>query len=303
MVNQQLVNWIKAQQAQGYTPEQLYNSLVQQGYAPNDVTEAISFASQQPTQPKYPPPTQQQPPSQQPVQQQAQPSKKSKNMLPIIVISVVFIGLLITIGGAYLYFSLGISLDSNILSSDTRQTEKFSSESTTEVEPGSEETCDTLECFEENFAECIPSAFTLRLTSTISYYNEILGPKDELCEVKSRATANPTAEWINKEMLCLYDNSQDYETAARDISKCEGELYDLMSGKEPSTTEDTPLDNEPVDNIELNNSESDIISLDNESIDITELNTTLDNESIDNIELNSSESNTTSLENSSDTTE
>tara|TARA_Y100000310_G_scaffold322705_1_gene382049 strand:+ start:555 stop:1427 length:873 start_codon:yes stop_codon:yes gene_type:complete len=290
MVNPQLVNWIKAQQAQGYTPEQLYSSLIQQGYAPNDVTEAMSFASQQPTQPKYPPPTQQQQPQQQ-AQQSFQSPKKPKNMLPVIVISVVFIGMLLAGGGVYLYFSLG--LDSN-----TQQAERLSSgssqessKSTTEIELGSEETCDTFECFEENFAECIPSAFTLRLTSTISYYNEILGSKDDLCEIKSRATANPSSEWINKEMVCLYDNSQDYETAAEDISKCEGELYDLMSGKEPSTTEDEDT------------TSPDTPPLNNESIDITDLNTTLDNESIDATDLNSSESNTTSLENSSDTTE
>ena len=46
MVNQQLIDWIKSEEAQGYTPQQLYNSLIQQGYNPNEVNEAIKIASQ-----------------------------------------------------------------------------------------------------------------------------------------------------------------------------------------------------------------------------------------------------------------
>ena len=42
----ELINWIKSEEAQGYTPKQLYNSLIQQGYDPNEINEAIGIVSQ-----------------------------------------------------------------------------------------------------------------------------------------------------------------------------------------------------------------------------------------------------------------
>jgi len=44
MVNQQLVEWIKNQKSQGYSPRQIYNTLVQQGYNPQEVSQALNFA-------------------------------------------------------------------------------------------------------------------------------------------------------------------------------------------------------------------------------------------------------------------
>jgi hypothetical protein len=45
MVNQQLINYIKTEEAQGYTPQQLRNYLIQQGYNPSEVDEAINYAN------------------------------------------------------------------------------------------------------------------------------------------------------------------------------------------------------------------------------------------------------------------
>lgn len=84
MVNQQLVDWIKNEEAQGYTLRQLYNSLIQQGYNPDEVSEAINIASQ---------PNQQVNPSSKPI-------KKSFHLLPILIIGVVVIGLI----GGYIFF-------------------------------------------------------------------------------------------------------------------------------------------------------------------------------------------------------
>ena len=86
MVNQQLIDWIKSEEAQGYTPQQLYNSLIQQGYNQNEVNEAIRIASQ---------------PSQQ-INQSSEPTKKSFNFLPILIIGIVVIGL---IGGGIFFFT------------------------------------------------------------------------------------------------------------------------------------------------------------------------------------------------------
>ena len=96
MVNQQLIDWIKSEEAQGYTPQQLYNSLIQQGYNPNEVNEAIKIASQ---------------PNQQ-TSQSSEPVKKSFNLLPFMIIGVVVIGLIG--GGIFFFTSQNDNTNSNI---------------------------------------------------------------------------------------------------------------------------------------------------------------------------------------------
>jgi hypothetical protein len=97
MVNQQLLNYIKSAEAQGYTPQQLYNYLVQQGYNPKDVNEAMKLAGPQAAQPA---PAAQKPasPQQQAAQQprpQAGPGVKlnmDPKMLMITAITVLILG-------------------------------------------------------------------------------------------------------------------------------------------------------------------------------------------------------------------
>jgi hypothetical protein len=43
---QQLIDYIKSNEAQGYNPQQLRNALLQQGYQQNEVDEAIRLANQ-----------------------------------------------------------------------------------------------------------------------------------------------------------------------------------------------------------------------------------------------------------------
>jgi len=45
MVNKQLVDYVRSQETQGYSSQQLYNYLIQQGYNPNEVKEAIDFVN------------------------------------------------------------------------------------------------------------------------------------------------------------------------------------------------------------------------------------------------------------------
>lgn len=90
--------------------------------------------------------------------------------------------------------------------------------------------CDGMDCFNDKFAQCKPAIVTSKLTDTIIYYYEIIGSKDNLCEVKSKFIANPNPDWVEKEMICQYDNSKDFETAIQDMSNCQGPLYDLMTG-------------------------------------------------------------------------
>ncbi len=54
MVNQELINYIKTEEAQGYTPQQLRNYLIQQGYNPVEVDEAIRYANTRGVYPSQP---------------------------------------------------------------------------------------------------------------------------------------------------------------------------------------------------------------------------------------------------------
>ncbi|MBU0535539.1 MAG: hypothetical protein KKE20_01135 [Nanoarchaeota archaeon] len=47
MVNQQLIDYIKSEEAQGYTSQQIYSYLIQSGYDQNEVYQAVLFAEQQ----------------------------------------------------------------------------------------------------------------------------------------------------------------------------------------------------------------------------------------------------------------
>lgn len=91
--------------------------------------------------------------------------------------------------------------------------------------------CGDILCFEEKFAKCEPATITLKLTNNLIYYYEIVGPKEGLCELKSKFLANPNPEWVGKEMTCGYDNSKKFEIAVEDMSNCQGPLYDIMIGR------------------------------------------------------------------------
>ena len=91
--------------------------------------------------------------------------------------------------------------------------------------------CDDKECFEKKFKQCSPATVTLTMMKGLSYYYEIIGKKNGLCEVKSQFTANPNPEWVGKEMVCKYDNSKNFDSAIKDMNNCDGPLYKLMTGK------------------------------------------------------------------------
>jgi len=89
-------------------------------------------------------------------------------------------------------------------------------------------------CFNDKFITCQPASVTSSvdlspLSGLTTYYYEIIGSKNNLCEVKSKFIKNPNSAWVNKEMICQYDNSKSFELAVGDMSSCKGELYDLMT--------------------------------------------------------------------------
>lgn len=91
------------------------------------------------------------------------------------------------------------------------------------------------ECWNLRFKDCKPAKmiYTIDmspLAGLVSYYYEIIGPDNNLCKVKSSFLKNPNPNWIGKEMICKYDNSEDFETTVQDfIGKCSGPLYELMT--------------------------------------------------------------------------
>jgi len=92
------------------------------------------------------------------------------------------------------------------------------------------EVCEDEACFEERFMRCEPASIEQTLVEGLSYYYEIIGPEGDGCRVKSRFTANPNPAYVGPEMTCVYDNTAPFADAITDTSRCEGELYDLMTG-------------------------------------------------------------------------
>ncbi len=90
-------------------------------------------------------------------------------------------------------------------------------------------------CIEERFEKCQPAQYIVSMNlaeiGVITYYYEIIGPSNGLCAVKSKFLANPDPNWIDKEMICQYDNTKSFLVAANDMSSCQGPLYDLISAE------------------------------------------------------------------------
>lgn len=97
--------------------------------------------------------------------------------------------------------------------------------------------CDDKNCFEKKFEGCEHAKVTLTVLDNLASYYEIIGPEKGLCEMKFKYPANPNPEWVNKEMICLYNNSKSLDVATREvfdslfsenIGDCRGELFNAM---------------------------------------------------------------------------
>ena len=93
--------------------------------------------------------------------------------------------------------------------------------------------------FLEKFKNCEPATYTEQGVMGSSYTFSIMGPESGRCEIKTFYPANPDPNWIDKEMVCLYDNTKNFDEAARDLENafidnsvlnCSGPLFDLMRG-------------------------------------------------------------------------
>jgi|GEM_PF-6223669 hypothetical protein len=87
-------------------------------------------------------------------------------------------------------------------------------------------------CLEDKFTRCEPATADIAVNEQLVYHDEILGvdPATGLCRVRSFFNANPNPDFVGKEMTCLYDQRLPFLSAVKDMSKCSGLLYTLLSG-------------------------------------------------------------------------
>jgi hypothetical protein len=95
--------------------------------------------------------------------------------------------------------------------------------------------CGSEDCFEQKFTLCEPASLELDIGFAAFHY-QILGPAAGGCKMTVKYTKNPNADWVDKEMTCVFDNKIDFEKSAqntingviKDEVVCEGELYDIF---------------------------------------------------------------------------
>jgi len=215
MISKRLVDWIKRGGTKGYTAKQLESLLLDRGHSVGDAREAVSIASS------------------------LNMLKSSSIFSPLVIGGIIFLVLLgsvILILAFRMQDSGGDVIHVNAQSNHSLVDEEGNEwgEVDIKIEGDIEfiSDCGGFECFNENFFECSPSTISIKPQFLeAKYFYEILGVKDGYCEVRSKFIENPNPDWVDKEMVCLYDYSLDFETAVQDMERCEGELYDLMMGR------------------------------------------------------------------------
>ena len=85
-------------------------------------------------------------------------------------------------------------------------------------------TCETIECFEENFNKCNLAIWDNSYSQDMTSYFEILGKENGLCKLKQVMSTPQTGEL---EQICKVDNSLGLEYVMSSTNAdCEGSLYD-----------------------------------------------------------------------------
>lgn len=93
-------------------------------------------------------------------------------------------------------------------------------------------------CFDERFKDCKPAVLTSKVQEGLVYRYEIIGPKNNRCEIKSRFTENTIdPKMADKDGFCLYNNSKIFREASAEIlasglnlpEYCSGPLIDYLN--------------------------------------------------------------------------
>jgi hypothetical protein len=154
MINPQLIEWIRNQLSRGYTIQQLQPYLVQKGYNPADVSEAINYVNS----------------NQQGSQSGTQPGPDSKpaNVLSIILIGILFVGLVL---GGYIVYKNMPGTGSDI--GDINAAGQAQQEAAGDNLPvdGAEKTSEPVDC--ENDMACFIRASETCMVSKLNYASTI----------------------------------------------------------------------------------------------------------------------------------
>ncbi len=230
---QELIDWIKDEERKGFSSEQLYNTLIRQGYNSSVISQAIQEAGR---------PT--------PNIEAIKIQHHSKSL--VLIIAGIVIGLTIIIALIFAFVP-GSTNDiqtppvDNTANNDNLQTQNDNQalidndqtfndtyneqeQAEIEVEEYASFTsgCGSKECFEEKFTACEPETLDMTFFEGLVYRYEIIGPNQGKCEIKNLYPEHPEEAWSNKEMTCLYDNTVDFDLAIETFSGCQGELFDLI---------------------------------------------------------------------------
>jgi hypothetical protein len=153
--------------------------------------------------------------------------KKTLIIALMAVPSILFAG-----GLSWMYFS---NEDSDKKVTSTSKKTGSSSDSKVKITAPvtKRENCGSQDCFEQKFKTC--SKATLDAKSPIgSVHYEIYGPKDSGCHMLFKYTENPNPAWVDKDMKCIFDNTQGLEVAIiaafnnPPAFSCKGPLVSIM---------------------------------------------------------------------------
>lgn len=88
-------------------------------------------------------------------------------------------------------------------------------------------------CLTPRFQACSPTKIRTEIDlgafgGIVGYEYEILGPQNNGCRVRSRFTANPNPEYLNKDLFCVYNNQKPFSEAVQEVlpglDACSGDL-------------------------------------------------------------------------------
>ncbi|OGL74053.1 hypothetical protein A3C96_03000 [Candidatus Uhrbacteria bacterium RIFCSPHIGHO2_02_FULL_60_10] len=97
---------------------------------------------------------------------------------------------------------------------------------------GQSASLDANPCFLKLFETCSPGRMTLA-TAAMEYRYEIIGRRNQACQVRSEFVKSGNADWIGKEMTCGLDNNKTLPDALlamldQNYATCEGPLLEVM---------------------------------------------------------------------------
>ena len=231
-MSDKLAEWIRKKEAEGYTSLQIYQYLVQQGYSPKDVAATINNANIRVIDG-----------SAQAKDAIAVPEAKIETdeshdktfLQKLSMWLILFFVIALALGLTFFFYDTNHDATNKYYNNSSLNENQSSETSGLSIGAGVEaiSSCGGYDCFKKNFLRCEQAnlTYTLRLFGGINttYYYEIFGPNEGLCEMKSKYIENPNPRFVGKEMTCLYNNTLEFETAVQNMYMCQGELYDLLN--------------------------------------------------------------------------